>query len=367
MNGKFDVNLKGAHTELKFTSTLSETLGNLKSQFRLESAMLNLDKILPKKKANWTNQIFAWLGISKAMAVVSQPKTDFWETLSKNKILQGLDAKGFIDIKKLTYKETDFQNVQGDLIFQSLKLTLKQFHMAAFKGVLDMDGFVRLDTPKPSYVLSTDVKDFQLNPMLTMGAKNLKDVLFGELNADLKLEGAGFSFQDIEKNLKGKGKIIIEEAEMKGLNMGESLKEQLQLISIFAGSDILNENLESKIDKLQSSLIIQQGKLYTPDAVLEAKAYQAKMKGFASFQKDVNYTGELLVPKEKLPRSLASVADEKGRVAFPFMLSGKLPKPNFSVDVAGVARKAMQSQVKEKVQEKLKEKLGIDLPIELPF
>ncbi|MBI2645575.1 MAG: AsmA family protein [Deltaproteobacteria bacterium] len=360
VNAKVNLKLTSGQTDLEFKVSLSEALSHLKGSFLVEASTLNLDEILPAKKAG-ALKFFA-------QAYAEESKKNPFEAIKNNPLFKGLSGSGKLDIKKIIFRKSELTNLSGDFDLKNLQFSISKLGLKAFKGELSAKGNFRIDTPRPQYRLTTVVQNVQTNPMLTMGSPVLKDVFIGTLNANMDLQGEGATFEDVKKYLTGNGKVDIKDAELKGLNMGEALKQKLQVISIFSGSDIFNENLESKINFIRASLVIKNGKLTTPDALLDAMpGYSAKMKGYASFDKEINYDGSLLLPAKKLSRSLASVADDKGMVAFPFTLTGVLPKFSFNVDADKVAQMAVKATFKSKMGEKIKEKIGIDLPVELPF
>ncbi len=361
VNAKVNLKLNSGQTDFEFKASLSEALSHLKGSFLVEASTLNLDEILPAKpKAAF----FEFL--SSAYAEVQAQGNPF-ENLRNNPILKGLSGSGKLDIKKIIFRKAELTNLAGDFDLNNLQFSISKLGIKAFKGEFAAKGNFRMDTAKPQYGLTTVIQNVQTNPMLTMGSPLLKDVFIGTLNANMELQGEGVTGEDAKKYLAGNGKVEIKDAQLKGLNMGEALKQKLQVLSIFAGSDILNENLESKINFIRSSLVIKNGKLTTPDAILDAMpGYSAKMKGYASFDKEINYEGNILLPAKKLSRSLASVADDKGMVAFPFTLTGVLPKYSFNVDVDKVAALAVKATFKSKIGDKIKEKTGLDLP-DLPF
>lgn len=353
LNAKVNLNLQGNGTDLKVTSNLSNTLNHLKGDFKVSSSSLNLDALLPKKTAF----------ILFPVAYAATPMT----SLGSNPIFKGLEMKGDIDLKKMTYRQSDFTDVEGRVSVDDAKVTLSSFNLNAFKGKASLKGNVDFKSQNPKFVFSTTIQNFQTNPMLQMASPNLKDVLHGTLNANMDLSGSGLAMASLKQTMSGTGKVDLKDVEMKGLNMGKELKEKLQLLSVFSGSEILNEDLESKINFIRSSLIIRDGKLFTPDGTLEAPGYAATLKGYASFERDIDFKGDLLLPAKKLSRSLASLANEKGQVAFPFMLTGKLPKFSLQIDAQKVASKALKSTITDELTKKAKEKLGIDLPVDLPF
>ena len=362
VSGKLELLLKSKQTDFLFKTTLSDTLSRLKSDFIVESSVLNLDELLPKKQAS----LWDLLTEKSAWAEKKEGK-DIFEFLRTNSIAQGLSANGRVDIKKIIFRKAEITNVQGQFGFENLEFTLSKFNLKAFQGSMDLKGNFRVSTQKPKYEMVTTIQNFQMNPLLTMASPTMKDVFFGTLNTSLNMSGQGASFEDIKTYLIGNGKVEIKEAELKGLNMGKSLQEKLKLVSIFSGSEILNEKLDSKINFIRSSLVIKNGKLHNPDAVLDAPGYGATLKGHASFERDVDYQGNLLIPAKKLGRELASLADSKGMVGFPFTLTGKLPKFSFNVDAAKVAQMATKGALQKALGKKVKEKMGIDLPVELPF
>ncbi|MBI3018964.1 MAG: AsmA family protein, partial [Deltaproteobacteria bacterium] len=359
VNAKVNLKLTSGQTDLEFKASLSEALSHLKGSFLVEASTLNLDEILPAKKA----AAFKFF----ARAYAEEFKKNPLETLKNNPIFKGLSGSGKLDIKRIIFRKSELTNLSGDFDLKNLQFLISKFKVQAFKGEFSAKGNFRMDTAKPQYGLTTVIQNVQMNPMLTMGSPHLKDVFTGMLNANMSLQGEGASFEDVKKYMTGNGKVDIKDAELKGLNMGEALKQKLQIISIFSGSDVLNENLESKINFIRSSLVIKNGRLTSPDAVLDAMpGYSAKMKGHASFDKEINYEGSVLLPAKKLSRSFASVADDKGMVAFPFTLTGVLPKFSFNVDADKVAHLAAKAALKSTLSEKVKEKTGIEIP-DLPF
>lgn len=356
--GNLTIHLKSGSTDLKFKSEISDTLASLNARFTLESPLLHLDELLPRKQK-------AFFRLRSAYA---EPSQDPLKTLRESPIFKGLRASGKVDIQKIVLRGSEMSQLSSKLDLENLRFSISQFAMNAFGGKLNLKGAFEVDRPKPEYQFTTVIQNFGLNSLLTFASPKMKDVAHGTLTANLNLTGMGIGLLDAKQYLKGNGKVEMREIELKGLNMGKSLQEQLRLIAIFAGSDILNEELTGRFDSFKSSLLIKEGRLYTPDAVLSAPQYGATLKGFASFDKEIQYDGKVLLPAKKFnSKAFQSLADNRGMIGFPFTLSGVLPKFLFAVDAAEITRMAAKSTLTDTVKQKLKEKLGIDLPVDLPF
>lgn len=356
LQARSDLRIVSKKTEISVAATLAETLHRIKGNIRIESPAIHVDDFLTKREG-------FLLASAYAEPLASKDFSDF----RFNSILRGLSLEGSINVQKLVYRKTELNNMEGKFNLKNLQLSISKFRTDVFKGILSVKGDIRLDTSEPTYQVTTVAENFQVNPMITMFSPALKDVLLGVLNANMVISGSGFGFERIKKRLSGSGKVELKNVELKGLNMGEEIQEKLRLISIFAGSDILNEKLDSRIHFVRSSLFIRDGKLESPDAHLEAPAYKATLRGHTTFEKDINYQGSILIPAKKLSSSLASLADSNGMVGFPFALTGRLPRFTFSIDAAKVAQMAIRSTLKDSLKQKAKEKFGIDFPLDLPF
>lgn len=360
VRGNVDIHLESGSTDLKFKSEISDTLASLNGRFTLEAPLLNLDELLPKKRTALPELNFP----SLVYAAESGKKEDPLAQLRNSAMMRGLKASGKIEIQKMVLRGTEMTQLSSKLNLDNLRFSISQFTMKGFQGGLHLKGDIELDRPKPEYRLSTVVQNFNLNSLLTFASSKMKNVAEGTMLATIDLEGKGTTLLDAKQYMKGNGRVEMKEVELKGLNMGKSLQEQLRLVSIFAGSDILDDDLTGRFDSFKSSLIIQEGRLYTPDAVLSAPQYGATLKGFASFDKEIQYDGKVLLPAKKFnSEALRSLADNRGMIGFPFKLSGVLPKFSFMIDVAEMTRMVVKGTAKQK----LKEKLGIDLPVDLPF
>ncbi len=362
VGGNLNIHLKSGSTDLKFKSEISDTLASLNGRFTLDAPLLHLDELLPGKRGGMA---FFRLPSAYADAGMSQ---DPLKTLRESPIFKGLRASGKVDIQKIVLRGSEMTHLSSKLDLENLGFSISQFAMNAFGGKLNLKGGIKMSTPKPQFQLSTVIEKFNLNSLLTFASPTMKNVAHGTVTANLDLEGKGTTLSDAKQNLFGNGKMEMREIELKGLNMGKSLQDQLRLIAIFAGSDILNEDLTGRFDSFKSSLLIKGGRLYTPDAVLSAPQYGATLKGFASFDKEIQYDGKVLLPAKKFSsKALQSLADNRGMIGFPFKLSGVLPKFSFTVDAAEITRMAAKSVLTDTAKQKLKEKLGIDLPVDLPF
>jgi hypothetical protein len=363
VGGNLNIHLKSGSTDLKFKSEISDTLASLNGRFTLDAPLLHLDELFPKKDLKRQ----AFFSVRQAYADAGMSK-DPLKILRESPIFKGLRASGKVDIQKIVLRGSEMSQLSSRLDLENLAFSISQLAMNAFGGKLNLKGNFKVDAPKPQFQLSTVVEKFNLNSLLTFASPTMKNVAQGTLTANLDLSGKGVTLSDAKQMLLGNGKIDMREIELKGLNMGKSLQDQLRLIAIFAGSDILNEDLTGRFDSFKSSLLIKEGRLYTPDAVLSAPQYGATLKGFASFDKEIEYDGKILLPAKKFSsRTLQSLADNRGMIGFPFKLNGVLPKFSFTVDAAEITRMAAKSALTDTVKEKLKEKLGIDLPVDLPF
>lgn len=362
---KFDVALPpmqdaAALTAVSFTTDYS---GDLKSA-RLENLKLKLDQSSAGGFVHITD--FATQSIQFALKLDQinadrylappEPESaktgdsgDFRKTELPIAALDQVNAKGTLQISSLTLKKSKLSDVVLTLDAPKGKVKTQELKAKLYGGSIAQTARIT-PGPKPTYTMTAGLDGINAAPLL----KDLtgKSYLSGIGDFKLNIASGGNTIGDALKSLNGS----VSSAFLKGAVEGFNLKQQISQ----AKAQLRNEAAASdgpprtEFSDLKGVGKIVNGVLTTDTLKASGADYNLTGDG------NIDLAGLTIdyVLKPTYTGGSQSVKD-LGGVAIPVKITGNLLNPNIKVDLAGVIKDKVTTEVKQEVrkqEEKLKEK-----------
>jgi len=160
---------------------------------------------------------------------------------------------------------------------------------------------------------------------------------------------------DFMKTAEGEGDLRIANVDLKSLNLLPEVARSLSDVGKIAGFSVPPSLEKAKFDSLTTRLVLKEGRLGTPGLTLGGHDVSATADGSIGLDGSLAYEGNVLVSAD-IVRSLGNagryLADEQGRMAVPFKVSGDLAAPKVSIgeeQLLGLARRALAQGAVERL------------------
>ena len=162
----------------------------------------------------------------------------------------------------------------------------------------------------------------------------------GRLDADISLAGAGKTWEEIQKVLRGDGRMEVKDGVLKDVNIAEGV---LSGVTGIPGlSDMISLRVREKypelfgaedtrFDKLSGTVVVAEGRAKTEDLTLSARDYTILGKGTFAFENYLDFIATFSASQQLTDDVVSDataakfVTNDQGRLAVPFRVAGALP------------------------------------------
>jgi len=259
---------------------------------------------------------------------------------------------------------------EGQITLNPIKANL---YKGTYKGNIALD--VRKDKPKLSF--NEALSGVNVGPLLkdTMG----KELVSGTANASAQLTATGFELAAIKKTLNGKAKFSFLNGAIKGVNIGQMIREANAKLNKKPKPPKTNN--ETDFAEMSGSATIKNGNVRNQDLVMKSPLLRIHGKGSADLPRQkIKYLANTSIVKSNEGQAGKELSELKS-LTIPIKVTGTFEKPKFSLDLGPViqakAKKAVEKKkkqikkdvdkkieaekkkLKKKLEDELKKKLGI--------
>ncbi len=256
--------------------------------------------------------------------------------------LSTVTGKGAIHIGTLTYNDFVFQNVQAECTLNGRSITLAPVTADLFGG--KQTGSITVDgrTQPPTLNLNTKLERVDANQILS-ATTSLKRMLYGLLaaqgNASMRLASTE---KDVARGLNGKLNLNLTNGRLAGIN----LLNEAASIAKFLGYARSNEGF-TNIVQLFGEVAIRDGVAGTDNLRLILESGTVSATGTVDLvDQTLNMHLTTILDRDTSEKSGGSriggflstaLANAKGELVIPAIVTGTLAQPRFAPDVGRVA------------------------------
>jgi AsmA protein len=207
--------------------------------------------------------------------------------------------------------------------------------MAMYQGNVSGNGNFNVQTQTPKSSMSLNVAGVQVGPLLRDVLD--KDILEGVTNAQLNLALAGDHPDKIKQTLNGSGQLRFNDGAIVGIDLAGMVRN---VKAAFGLAQKPSERPRTDFAELSAPFTITNGLVNTPQTSLKSPLIRVLAAGNA------NLVTERLDLRVE-PKVVATIkgqgdsADRSGLMV-PVIVSGTFSDPQFTPDLAGVAKKQLQ-------------------------
>jgi uncharacterized protein involved in outer membrane biogenesis len=338
----------------------------------IQSSFLDLDEILSSASPSQNHQTTTQDKAKSASAPESQKP-------STPSLAPELQASGTIQIAKGIYQKTDFENFHAFFHYEPPLISLNSLKIDIFSGTISGSGKMDIeDLEHPVWQTQLDSRNLDMNSLMASLA-GIRNIVQGQINGELQLEGQGRQLANITRSLNGNGQGTILNGELTTINLLDIMAENLLQIPAAAPvarvlfPEQTRQAQNTKFEDITGNFEITGGNIKMDRLQLETDDYRIKAEGLIGLDRALHLNADLhLLPS--LTQSLAEhklyryLLDEKGNLHLPFVLKGSMMRPVIQLDPAIIEKSIRQSAEKtfkgtfEKHLEKARERLNRNLP-----
>lgn len=279
-----------------------------------------------------------------------------------------LSAKLVIEKGKISsdylVKDVSKINASADITEKNINITQAVGYIG--DGSVSLTGKVEdyRKTASSSFNLqSKDLKVQDLVPQFDSGAS-----LEGDLSFSGNASFVGFGPDMIKKSLSGSFDAQILNGKIRDLNVLKLALSKISMIPNLVERILVNlpqkyqealSSNDTKINRMSSSLNIQDQEVKITDALLDAEGFKVEATGSVNFQQYLNLDAWISIPQDlsqsmiKGASELELLADKSGEISIPVNISGTIPEVSVMPDLTYIAKKLARSEAEKYIDKAL--------------
>lgn len=262
--------------------------------------------------------------------------------------LKGLNLKGTVKIGRLTAAKLKASDIRVRIEAKDGRLNVAPLSANLYDGRLD--GTLAADARGNRFAAKQNLAGVRIGPLLKDLAD--KDIVEGRGDVALDVAAHGDTVAALKKSLAGTARVALADGAVKGINIGQKLREVRGMLK--GGKDVgvaSDATQQTDFSELAASFRIAAGVARNDD--LTAKSPLLRLAG----------AGDIDIGNERLDYLLKAsvVATGKGQgggeldslkgLTIPVRLTGPFAKPDWKIELAGLAGEAAKARIEEKKEE----------------
>jgi AsmA protein len=232
---------------------------------------------------------------------------------------------------------------------QNQDALIRNLSFDLFGGQVQAEGAVTAGSKAPPFTAKTTMRRVQLGSALAaLSAAQI--TISGTADADLRIQGQGFTMTDLTKALEGLGHVAVKDGRLEGVNLLEEATSILKVAGLSLG-----DAKATAFSRIEADFGIKQGRLNIQRLLMDSHDFQATGGGTIGFDQSLNLLMNLNLSQE-LSQKLAGVspiaklAINEGRLKLPLKITGTAQAPVYGLELKSVTGK-VQEQVQKKVED----------------
>ncbi len=260
-------------------------------------------------------------------------------------------AEGEVRIGETLWKGLVIRDFAADYVLRDNVLTVSRMDGQVAGGAFKNKARVDLGREGLAYSADLDLSAIQVDPLMGAFAPAATGSLFGQLDLNLSLAGAGTEWPIASKQLTGTGEMSIGNGRLVSPGLVQGLAAILQLPE---RNEFVFETFTGNIRVKEGKLLLD-SKINTSQIRLYPKG-SVGLDGGMDLSLDARLSPELSTRIDSSGNISRYLKDDQGWSQLPLKLGGSITAPKFSLDAKGLqqgAGKAIQQEIEKQLGERL--------------
>jgi uncharacterized protein involved in outer membrane biogenesis len=261
-----------------------------------------------------------------------------------------LTASGRLQAGSVAFGTLTVTNVTAPFRVASDVLTIEPLTLSTYGGAGRSRLRVQYGTTPVGWMLDSRVDGLDLNAFLSANT-TARDRLLGTGRIAGRLQGT--AQPPVERRIGGTLDVTVSNGVIRNFPLLAGLNRALQI----TGGD----TNDTKFQRLSATVEIARGVMRTGNAVLEAGELTTTAAGTMTFERAIDMAGTAIFSREASARMIATVKhisgakNERGEVEVPFTITGTTDRPQFSVNMEQILRRAAQKEIQRNLKKGLEQ------------
>lgn len=244
-------------------------------------------------------------------------------------------------------KPVDMKDLKLSMGMKGQRAEIDKLSATIFGGQLLADMRIVTGPSHPPFEGTFRLQGIQLGPLLSAVTDTL--TASGTANAQLAMQGQGFSKRELLSGLAGKGAVTVKDGAIEGVNL---LQEALALLK--AAGIRLNASKATVFSAIDGRFGLKQGVVQVDRLFMDSHDFQALGTGTIGLDHTLNLKTGLTL-SEALSKQITAtapalrVAMTGTRLTVPMIITGTTQSPSYGLDT-----KVFSGKVQERVKEQVK-------------
>jgi AsmA protein len=288
--------------------------------------------------------LFAFAGMQASPLLSIEGKAPFEMTISLPPGFATYRVTGKAAIDRVKFGTLAFEGLQAPFRLERGVFTLDPLSFTTYGGRQLGTVAVDLNQPVPVYSIRTSVKSLDVNQALSANT-TMKNFLAGGGRLAGDVRGSGNTSAALERTLTGTVEFELKDGVIRNFPLLAAINQGL---GVTQGTD-----RDTKFQSLSGTATLNKGTARTNNLVLQAGELSLRGKGTMGFDQrlDLRLTASASpgLSNQMVQRAglLKSLANDRGEVTFPVIVTGSTTAPRISVDVGSVAKKQLGGKVEK--------------------
>lgn len=266
-----------------------------------------------------------------------------------------------------------YKNLDATLSLANQVAKIRSLKFDALSGAVQAEGEYAFRDTTPRFSLATKFKGVDLKALYAaLDAKAEHDIR-GRLNADMKLSGAGKTWEDIKPALRGQGEAEVVQGALLNFNIAEGTLGGITgmpgLANAFSPA-LRNKYPEiftakdTEFKELKATLDLADGRINVKNLRMAAAEFVAQGSGWADFNRrvdirsTVNFSQRFSADLSQGTRELKYLLNNQGELEVPIALTGRMPNVKPKPDTKYLAQMAQRGFARKGLEELQNRYLG---------
>jgi AsmA protein len=362
--------IENLDTTIKFTgqradiSDMNLSLG--KSRIQLAAAVEKFSPLTLSYKMStpeiWPADYTSLLPEERKADVVRNLRSEGSFTMaSGDMVYQGKLSSGDGTLYNVAYK-----GLEATLSLADKVANIRNLRVNALNGSMQLEGEYAFKETLPRFAVASKVQGIDVKALYGALDPQAEHDIRGRMNADMKLAGAGKTWEEIKPNLHGQGDAEVLQGALLNFNIAEGALTGITGIpgltnminpalrkkypETFEAKDTEFKELKADFDLAGGRTNVKNLRISAADFIVQGNGW-VDFNRKVDFQSTINFSQPLSADLAKSAREVKYLLNDQGQLEMPFVLSGRMPHVKPKPDMKHLGRMVQRGFLRKGAEE----------------
>lgn len=271
--------------------------------------------------------------------------------------LKTVDLAGTVNIGQFKAANAKLSDVLMDVRIKQGVLDLKKLNAKLYQGSISAKAKINANGKLPTYSVTNDIKDVQIQPLLVDVINN--DALAGQGDITVKLSGHGLAEARVRENIAGTADIHFADGAIYGINIPEMIREARATLK-GKKAEYVKEAKKTDFSAMSATFTLGKGIASTNNLDLNSPLLRIAGQGSTNLVSEaIDFTINTSVVATSKGQGGKEI-DEVADLTVPIDVKGNWTKPTFALNIAQLLKQnsELENKAKKEVQRGLEKLFG---------